>query len=52
MEALALFKERILEEHWVSSVSTYILPWGVQTLVEGSKDKLEEEEEVFDLTEG
>ena len=40
-----------MEEHWVSSVSTYLLPWGVDTVGEGSEDKWEEEEEVFDSIE-
>ena len=48
LEALAVFKGLILEEHWVSSISTYLWTWGVETVGEGSKDKREEEEEVFD----
>ena len=48
-ETSAFFKERIMEEHWVYSVSTYLWPWGVKDTGEGSKDKCKEEEEVFDL---
>ena len=33
------FKERILEEHWVSSISNYLWTWGLETVGEGSKDK-------------
>ena len=51
-EASTFFKGRILEEHWVSSVSTYLWPWGVETVGEGSKDMWEEEEEVFDSIKG
>ena len=32
-----------MEEHWVSSISTYIWPWGVKTVGEGSEDNWEEE---------
>ena len=52
LEASVVFKEISLEEHWVSSVSTYLWPWGVETMGGGSEDKWEEEEEVFDLTKG
>ena len=52
LEASAVLKKQILEEHWVSSVSTYLWPWGIETVREGSKDMWEEEEEVFDLIEG
>ena len=38
LEALAVFKERTMKEHWVSSVSTYIWHWGVKTVEEGSGD--------------
>ena len=38
-EALAVFKERIMEEHWVSSVSTHLWPLGINTVGEGSRDK-------------
>ena len=41
-----------MEEHWVSSVSTYLWPWGVNTVAEGPEDKWEEEEEVFNSIEG
>ena len=51
-EASEVFKEQIMEEHWVFSVSTYLWPWGVETVVEGSGYKWEEEEEVFDYIEG
>ena len=51
-ETSAFFKERIMEEHWVYSVSTYLWPWGVKDVGEGSKDKLKEEEEVFNLIQG
>ena len=43
-EALAVLKERIMEEHWVYSFSTYLWSWGVETVGEGSEDKWEEEE--------
>ena len=46
-ETLAVFKEQILEEHWMSSVITYLWPWGVKTVGELSKDKWEVEEEVL-----
>ena len=49
--SFGIFKERILE-HWVSSVRTYLCPWGFKTVGEVSKDKWKEEEEVFDFTEG
>ena len=35
LEALAVFKEQILEEYWVCSVRVYLWPWGVKTVVEG-----------------
>ena len=41
LEALEVFKELIMEEHLVSYVSTYLWPWGVDTLVEGYKYKWE-----------
>ena len=31
-EASVVFMERILEEHWLSSISTYLWPWGVKTM--------------------
>ena len=41
LEASAVFKARILEEHLVSSVSTYLWPWESETVGAGSKDKWE-----------
>ena len=41
-----------MEEHQVFSVSTYLWYWGFKTVAEGSEDKREEEEEVFDYIEG
>ena len=51
LEASVVFKELILEEHWVSSVGTYLWHWGAKTVGEGPKDTWKEEEEVFDSTE-
>ena len=31
-EASSVFKEQIMEEHWVSSVSTHLWTWGVETV--------------------
>ena len=51
-EASAVFKERILEVHWMSSISTYLWTQGVETVGEGYTVNWKEEEEVFDPTKG
>ena len=39
LESSAVFREQILEEHWMSSASTHLWTWGAETVGEGSKDK-------------
>ena len=51
-EASSVLKEQNQEEHLVSSISTYLWLWGVETVGEGTKDKRKEGEEVFNSIEG
>ena len=51
LESSEVFKEKIMGEHWVSSVRNYLWPWGVDTVGEGSEYKWEEQEDVLDSIE-
>ena len=49
-ESSAVFKQLILEEHWLSGFSSYLWYWGSEAVVEVrcSKDKFKEEEDTLD----
>ena len=50
----AFFKQLILEEHWLSRFSSYLLSWGINSVVERIVNKYEwkSEEKAFDSDKG
>ena len=49
LESLAVFKQRILEEHWLYRLSSYLWSWGVEAVGErrGTQDKWKEQGKTF-----
>ena len=53
-ENLSVFKQWILEEHWLSRFRSYLWSWGVNAVGEGRgyTDKWKEEEEALNSDKG